>query len=724
MRKIFKKSLACVLALVLCITAIAGCLAVSADDTYAGSDGSKFGVSFYTAQNKEVKTACYGQNFRAQLFTANIAAGLTVGATIALPAGLEITSVTTGGAAGGPVSNWNYNEETGIFSMIAQTGNAGNYLVAIYFTVTEAATAATYTNITADIETALTSSGDLYYDNVITASALTIAADHNYKSETTDATCDTAGSTVYTCLYCDDTYTETIDALGHTEVTDAAVAPTCTETGLTEGSHCSVCDAVLVAQETVDALGHSYDNGVVTTEPKCEEAGVKTFTCATCGDTYTEAVDATGHTAVTDEAVAPTCTKTGLTEGSHCSVCDAVLVAQEVVEATGHGASQYTDNGDGTHDATCAVCSETVVDNEAHTYTEGTCVCGVVEATTGPALDTNLVFRTVSLACGDKSFELNFRVRGTVLDLYDNVKLVITPQKYDSVTGNLVENVTPIVIEESQLDTVVAGSMFGYTYKDAWMYELGLNIDYKLEGYNAAGELVAYSETFSNSPAEMLKSLHSSAVTVGNTEYATMITDILIVADEAVKSWALSMPEGAYVKTAPSILEGYDTSDRTTSNGTPNTVNEFTGSYEGVSQDRTATHRVIQSVTLEKYPYLSIRIKDSAQALDMSKLSFNISYSRMDSNGNTVDYNQTFTTANSSYITYSSGYITFLFEEIGIQNNDKTITITVTYGEEDFFTYVYSVETYLSTQLSNPSVGALYDALIKLGVSFKAYTTK
>ena len=44
-----------------------------------------------------------------------------------------------------------------------------------------------------------------------------------------------------------------------TPVTDAAKAPTCTETGLTEGSHCSVCEKVLVAQETVPDLEHKWD---------------------------------------------------------------------------------------------------------------------------------------------------------------------------------------------------------------------------------------------------------------------------------------------------------------------------------------------------------------------------------------------------------------------------------------------------------------------------------
>ena len=48
------------------------------------------------------------------------------------------------------------------------------------------------------------------------------------------------------------------------EVKDAAKAATCTETGLTEGVHCSRCNTVLKAQTETPALGHSYKNGVCT----------------------------------------------------------------------------------------------------------------------------------------------------------------------------------------------------------------------------------------------------------------------------------------------------------------------------------------------------------------------------------------------------------------------------------------------------------------------------
>lgn len=45
--------------------------------------------------------------------------------------------------------------------------------------------------------------------------------------------------------------------INHNKVKDAPVAPTCTETGLTEGEHCSVCKEVFVAQEERAKLSHT-----------------------------------------------------------------------------------------------------------------------------------------------------------------------------------------------------------------------------------------------------------------------------------------------------------------------------------------------------------------------------------------------------------------------------------------------------------------------------------
>ena len=267
---------------------------------------------------------------------------------------------------------------------------------------------------------------------------------HSYvESVTKQPRCEEAGEKTFTCSRCDDTYTEPIPALGHDwgawEVTTAAtcqaegveervcsrdashiesrpiaklthtpetipaVAPTCTKTGLSEGNKCAVCGEILTAQETVAALGHDYQESI-TKAATCEKEGEKTFTCSRCSNTYTDSIPALGHNwgaweviveAACDEegvelricqndvshierrtiektphtptgiaAVSPTCTETGITEGSKCSVCGRILEAQAVVPALGHSYDETVtkearceDVGEKTF--TCSRCNDT-----------------------------------------------------------------------------------------------------------------------------------------------------------------------------------------------------------------------------------------------------------------------------------------------------------------------------------------------------------------------------
>ncbi|WP_294571232.1 CAP domain-containing protein [uncultured Subdoligranulum sp.] len=171
---------------------------------------------------------------------------------------------------------------------------------------------------------------------------------------TTEATCTAEGVMTYTCTVCHATETRPIPMKPHTPETVPGKAATCTETGLTEGSKCSVCGTVITAQQEIPALGHAWDEGVVTKAPTCTEAGEKTFTCSHCQETKTETVEALGHTPEVIPGKEPTCTETGLTEGSKCSVCGTILTEQTVIDALGHEWGEWQT----TKEATCTETGE------------------------------------------------------------------------------------------------------------------------------------------------------------------------------------------------------------------------------------------------------------------------------------------------------------------------------------------------------------------------------
>ena len=211
--------------------------------------------------------------------------------------------------------------------------------------------------------------------------------EHNYGLGvvTVEATCEEDGVKLYTCSECNEEYTETIPAFGHTEekmegvaatcteagktdgvkcstcdkviveqqvlaklghkpVEDVAVEARCTEDGLTAGKHCERCDVVLEPQEFIHALGHTYIE-TMSKEPTCTENGITAGSfCLTCGVVFSEGtvIPATGHKPVEDKAVAATCTINGLTAGAHCANCDEILKEQEIIPALGHN-EQKTD---------------------------------------------------------------------------------------------------------------------------------------------------------------------------------------------------------------------------------------------------------------------------------------------------------------------------------------------------------------------------------------------
>lgn len=129
-----------------------------------------------------------------------------------------------------------------------------------------------------------------------------------------------------------------------------AVAPTCTETGLTEGQCCAACGKIYEAQQEIPALGHNEK--AVVTEPTCADQGYTTYTCQTCKATRkADFTDPTGmHTYTNNQDT--TCDVCGKVQdpiavGGKCGpmatweLCDGVLT----ISGTGAMYDYCAENG-------------------------------------------------------------------------------------------------------------------------------------------------------------------------------------------------------------------------------------------------------------------------------------------------------------------------------------------------------------------------------------------
>lgn len=297
------------------------------------------------------------------------------------------------------------------------------------------------------------------------------------------ATCTEEGGEMRYCALCGETEPrgETIGALGHNLTHHEAVASTCEVAGNSEYWSCDRCGLYFSDGQGSQPIEknswmlplaeHTYGELIEEVSATCTAVGTKAhYKCSVCHKLFVDGesgkvevsaeelvIPTTEHTVVVDKAVEPTCTETGLTEGSHCSVCNEVLVSQQEIPATGHTYDAVT-----TGNNVCTVCE--------HEITQEEIVKKLYALERGEALDgtylltgivTNVDDTDATIIVEEKDIYLySFQSTNTFL-VGDRVSVVGTLKHFDNYYEFDKGTVTEVAHPEYKLS--FSANMEGYT---------------------------------------------------------------------------------------------------------------------------------------------------------------------------------------------------------------------------------------------------------------------
>lgn len=183
-----------------------------------------------------------------------------------------------------------------------------------------------------------------------------------------EATCSSTGYTGDTyCSVCNKKLSlgETIKATGHqhTKLINKKDA-TCEEKGYSGDTYCEDCKQIIKTGKAINPTGHDWDKGTVKKAATCESEGIREYTCNTCKKTKEETIASTGHTKTEiRNKKAAICKEEGYTGDTYCVTCGKKLAEGKAIPKTDHDwtitETPATCEKDGVRTYICDVCHTT-----------------------------------------------------------------------------------------------------------------------------------------------------------------------------------------------------------------------------------------------------------------------------------------------------------------------------------------------------------------------------
>ena len=387
------------------------------------------------------------------------------------------------------------------------------------------------------------------------------------------------------------------------------------------------------------------------------------------------------HTPVTDAAVAPTCTETGLTEGSHCSECGEVIVAQEVVAALGHTPGEaVTEN----------IVAKTSLDRVVYCTECGTEISRV----TLPLL----------------------RVSGVVLALENDISIVFNTKAstvdgvYTGVYAVVEQELENGEVRETTIEGVKSddGTKYEFLYNGVAAKEVGDAMHITVYGYYG-DDLIEGGVTDYGVMTYCNNQLKKTATQLGMNDtraaaFKALLVDLVCYAVEAQNYFGYKVDTPVTDQLASETYLDYASSDSVL-DGMQNVQN---GSYETVENPAV----VWKGVTLQLLAKAKIRVKVTYSGnIEDVTLYAKVAESEV---FEVTDYELVSGTTNQYY---------FYFDNLtAFQFSDTVDFYFVQDGTTVSNTLRYSIESYAAKYKDNASVGAVVKAMMKYGYAAAAFS--
>ena len=552
----------------------------------------------------------------------------------------------------------------------------------------------------------------------------TVAHTWDDGAETKKASCTVPGVNTYTCKVCGATRDEEISAIGHHTYLEWSGDLSDTEHFvIDEGSCmddgtayaiCTVCGETSQDPINIGPGEHRVSVWYEESEATCGAAGYKVGTCDDCfEEVRIETSPATGNHTWDDGIVTkePTTTTPGVRTHT-CTVCGATKEEEiPVISECEHknlSPVAYESNASGTYDAVirCADCGEVV-------YTLTTDIPATTAVNSGIS-----VTRSVEIG---STIGITYMTTNAQLASYSSYGIRIFRMACDA---------------NYNIETANCGELTEFTkygskrmyavYRGIGLYELNLPVVAVVCGYDANGNLVAVSNPMDNNITDFIWNLYNASTATDTQK--TFYVDMMNMASEAQTYFSsqksgcdlagVQLPNAKFAfdqSVATPALPEYDLS--TMPNSLTNNPN---------STVSTTTYGLLRSLSIATgSPVIAYNIKNANSAkrgkLDMSKLVLEVSYTN--GYGNLVSKTVTGSTATDTtdpWVPFST-YLTYTFSDCSLYDTNKAVTAKFIYDGVEMYTDVYSVETFIASNSSDASAGAILTSIGKFGVSARAY---